>query len=201
MSRINSNLSTVPSPLSEFSELPFTPVKLSIGWNPDPKDDSSYVFPVVHVFNKAGKRLDLVTPDRVGTSFLRARSTNPLNYEFELLVNKIPSFIDSIYVSLTKTDEVPVKMIGNLFLELEQGENKEVWGVPDLRLISGSLILGAFIRNTSKSWRFEFMDSSSKVSYEDLKRLLLKEELLSDLPIKKYSTKWTKIKDFLKSFI
>lgn len=161
-------------------------VVLKMGW--DFERDYFPVNPIIHLFDREGKRLDLVCLNKRTSQGIRILTARGSHYEVELNMKKLPSYIDSIYVSLgSEDDKQSLNGLKDIYVELDNGKEVEVWGITSNKsLYSSTALLSAierkdlsFDKTSSEKWNFNFVGSQLPPNYQRVHSILDKKSLFT----------------------
>lgn len=180
---MNKSLNNTPTYLSGITFGSPNVITIRLGW--DYVNDFMDVNPLIHLFDKTGKRLDIISKDKTSSQGLKITLSEGAHYEIELSIRKLPNYIDSIYLSLGSLKAK--KSLGglkDLYVELIQGEESEIWGLKDLSNNSSTMVLFAIEKkdpsldiNSINKWNFNFIASSVPSDYMRIYSILNKDEL------------------------
>lgn len=179
-------LSDTPMHLSSLKFDSKEVLRFNLGW--DFKGDYFEVSPIIHLFDKFSRRVDIVCMDKRSSQGVKITSFKGNHYELELNMGKLPSYVDSIYFSLGSVDkDIPLKNLENLYLDIHQGEVAEVWGVQELTINSSIMSLASIEKRdmslypgSGDKWNFNFINESLLSNYQRVHGILDKESLFQE---------------------
>jgi hypothetical protein len=185
LSKTNSNLSNVPSFLSSLTYESHEPIYISIGWDFE-ELKWHQVLPIIHLFDVSGKRLDIISTEKPTSQSVKLLDNKGSHFRFQLNMTKLPSYVDSIYISLSSLSEkLSLNSLRDFYLELTQGEESEIWGFRTAHELSSSQVIASFekidktINKKGSSWTFNYLNFSIPPSYDRIHNIVTKEELIS----------------------
>lgn len=196
---MNRLISNIPSQLSEISFNSTKVINIKIGW--DFKYDMLEFHPIIHLFYKNGNRIDLVSLKKRSTQGVKLTSNEGSSFDIELDMKKLPAYVDSMYISLGSVDSSKnFSLLKDLYFQISQGPNSEIWSQSNLTSESPTMILSALEKldqslvkgETKPTWNFNFLVDSIPPNLERIESIITKSDLfhLPALP----ETRWFKMK-------
>lgn len=188
MSKVQGNLASIPSYLSGITFGSGEIINLNIGWDFEELKWTN-INPIIHLFDKNGKRLDLISLDKTSSQGIKIIDSKGSHYVIELNMNKLPNYIDSIYLSIGSINpDNKLDRLRDFYLQLNQGKESEVWGMKESTIPSSTMLVASFERmdpsfspESKNKWDFNFLASELPPDYTRIHSILNKKDLF-ELP-------------------
>lgn len=164
-------------------------VVFRLGWNYT--RDFFLVYPVIHLFNKEGLRCDVIHGSKKTSQGIKMTNKGNSSYSIEICMKKLPSYVDSIYVSFGSGNCLnSMSELSDAYLELDLHGTYKIKELNLKSLYSTSLSIfnlekrdESLIKVKSNKWDLNMDLSILHKDYVALGGIIDKEDLFLKTPL------------------